>query len=102
MSHLRCLGEVIGTFATPEEAVIEYERARHEDGGREVSMVWDGLQLYPSSNCKTKFRGVSHSNKCKNYMVKYDRLYLGSFPTVGQSALAFARHVARVAPIVPE
>ena len=97
--ELHCLGELIGTYATLEEAAVAY---RHEleaaDGYRELSMTWNRLKLHPSIACDTGFRGVQRSHKCKNYVAIHAKTYLGSFVTVDAAAKAYARHVASVNP----
>ncbi len=106
----------LGTFATPEEAALCYarsigavravraaaaEEARAkgprpltEDEVRAIAAS-EGLELVPSDDCATGFKGVTKHHGKYQAKVKENgkRLHLGSFVTAGEAALCCARRV---------
>ena len=104
----------LGIFATPEEAALCY--ARHIGAKRaaaeaaaargkgpqsltadeaRAAAAAEGLELVPSSNSETGFRGVQkHYGKYALRFKEYGVLrYFGSFATPEEAALCYARHI---------
>eukprot|EP00900_Chrysochromulina_parva_P009099 jgi/Chrpa1/18190/Chrysochromulina_OHIO_Genome00023911-RA len=104
----------LGIFATPEEAALCY--ARHIGAKRaaaeaaaargkgpqsltadeaRAAAAAEGLELVPSSNSETGFRGVQkHYGKFALRFKEYGVLrYFGSFATPEEAALCYARHI---------
>ena len=104
----------LGIFATPEEAALSYarhvgaERAAVEAVEARVAVpqpltaeearaaaAAEGLELVPSSSSETGFRSVvKHGGKYQAQIKENGKTrHLGSFATLEEAALCYARHV---------